>query len=393
MTIDIRVRNNYSPPVTLEAPRRMGAYGLRYSTQLPGGCAECTFNIPVSSQSAEDYMVPPSIFGYNYRVDLVDNSEVFWSGRMEDLELHKGTDGIYWTIRAVGFGVNLTDQVYQTQNVNNVETSTVIQNAVTSLAPQIASYSITASGFTLSNTAAITLRAMTAGAVVAWASRFGDASLNPQQWYVYPDSDGTIRFTWEDRPTTAAIQAMISDFHEADFALYGKNLFNRVVSQTANGVTYVQTETTASQTLQQAGPAGWGIIKTFLAVLPETVNAIDHDQLGKTLLSQFGTPRIAATSLKTGKSVDQLNMRDTYGRVVDPIRIRAGTLMSFVDMPDTAGAYNGIQWNNTFVIAGTDYHEDTQTLTVTPEGYDNTAQKLFAKVEYLLRGRLGLVSA
>lgn len=390
MPIDINIRNNYTTPVNLGSARSLGAYGLRFSTMLPGGCGECTFNLPVSSFSAEDYLVPPSIWSYNNRVNLLDGGEMFWSGRMEDLELHKGTDGIYWTIRALGFGVNLMDQIYTTQDVRNVATGTVITNAVTSLAPQITAYSVSASGFTLSNVAAITLNTISAGAVVAWASRYGDSAFNPAQWYVYPDSDGTIRFTWEDRPTTAGIRALLADFHEADFALYGKNLYNRIVSHTSGGSHVTRNNTT----LQGGGElGGWNVIKTFVAVLPETAQAADHQQLGDALLTQFGTPRIAATSLRTQKAADQLTMVDTYGRQVNPFRIRAGQLMQFMDMPTSAGLSNGIQWANTFVVAGTDYDEDSQTLTITPEGYDNSADKLLAKVDYLLRGRLGLVSA
>ena len=382
--IDIMVRDNQSSPARLGSMRPHGAYGLRYSTILPGGCAECTFRLPAT----DDFLTPPSQWGYNYRVDLQLGGVVIWSGRMEDLQLHKGGDGVYWEIRSVGYGVNLNDQYYTTQAVNNVETSTIVSSAISSLAPQIAATSITATGFTIDNTTAVTLKMVSAAAAIAWAARFGLATTyNPQQWYVYPDSDGTIRFTFESRPTSVSIKGMVADFEEADFALFGKNLYNRAVVQ-YNGATSVATAN--DTTLQAAGPGGWNVIKTFAMVLPEITQSVDAGQAANALLEQFGTPRIAATSLRTQRTVDQLNLLDSNGERVDPIKIRAGTLMQFLDMPDTGGAYQGIQWANTFVIAGTEYDEDSQTLTITPEGYDNSAEKLMAKVDYLLRGRLGL---
>ena len=387
--IDIQVRDNQSTAVRLGSMKAAGAYGLRYSTVLPGGCGECTFNLPAKGNTATDYMVPPSAWGYNYRVDLVLAGEIIWSGRMEDLALQKSGDSVHWTIKALGYGVNLNDQVYTTQAVNNVETSTIISNAITSLAPQIGATSITASGYTITNTATVTLKLITAAAVIAWAAKYGDATFNPQVWYVYPDVDGTIRFTFADRPTTVSIIGLIADFEEADFALFGKNLYNKAQVQ-YNGGASVLTDNTTNLAKQSAGPGGWGVIKTLIAVLPEISQSADATQAASAMMTQFGVPRIAATSLRTSRTVDQLNLKDSNGDRVNPLRIRAGSLMQMLDMPDTAGAYQGIQWANTFLIAGTDYDEDSQTLTLTPEGYDNSAQKLLAKVDYLLRGRLGL---
>lgn len=382
--LDIQVRDNQSTPLRLGSMRRVGAYGLRFSTILPGGCGECTFRLPAT----DDFLTPPQQYGYNYRVDLVQGGAIIWSGRMEDLEMHKGGDGVYWQIRALGYGVNLNDQYYTTQAVNNVETSTIVSSAISSLAPQIGATSITATGFTISNATAVTLKLVSAAAAIAWAARYGlVTTYNPQQWYIYPDDDGTVRFTFESRPTNVSIRGLLADFEEADFALFGKNLYNRAVVQ-YNGAGSVATVNNTA--LQAAGPAGWNVIKTFAAVLPEITQSADATQAANVFITQFGTPRIAATSLTTHRNVNQLNLRDSNNNRVDPIRIRAGTLMQLMDMPTTNGAYQGIQWANTFVIAGTEYDEDTQTLTLTPEGYDNSAQKLMAKVEYLLRGRLGL---
>ena len=387
--LDIQIWDNQAIRVRLGSAKQRGAYNLRYTTLLPGGCGECQWRWPAQVGTAADYMVPPTLWGYNYRVDIVLAGEVIWSGRMEDLKLHKGADGVYWEVRALGFGVNLNDQVYTTQNVGAAETSTTITNAIATLAPQITAVSIDATGFSLTSPT-VNLKMITAAAVVAWAAKYGDVTTyNPQVWYVYPDSDGTIRFTFSDRPTTVSIKGMVADFDEADFALFGKNLYN-VAQVQYNGGTSVLTDTTTMAARQAAGPDGWGVVKHLIAVLPEITNSADATQAAAAMMTQFGVPRVAATSLKTSRTADQLTLRDSNGYRVDPLRIRAGTLMQFLDMPDTAGAYQGIQWANTFLIAGTDYDEDTQTLTITPEGYDNSSQKLLAKVDYLLRGRLGL---
>lgn len=392
--LDIQVRDNQSTPVRLGSMRKYGAYGLRYTTILPGGCGECTFNLPAGAGSAQDYMVPPSQWGYNYRTDLMLGGDIIWSGRMEDLQLHKGADGVYWEIRSVGYGINLNDKVYTSQNVGTGGaslgvTGTIVANAITDLAPQIASTSIDATGFTLAS-ATVNLKMITAAAVIAWAAKYGDATTyNPQVWYVYPDSDGTIRFTFKDRPSTVSIKGNVADFEEADFALFGKNLYN-VAQVQYNGGASTLTDSATMAAKQAAGPGGWNVVKHLIAVLPEITNSADATQAAAAMMTQFGVPRIAATSLRTHRTVDQLNLRDSNNEVVNPLKIRAGTLMQFLDMPNTAGQYQGIQWSNTFLIAGTEYDEDSQTLTITPEGYDNSAEKLLAKVDYLLRGRLGL---
>lgn len=382
---DILVKDNQATPTPRGNLKRRGAYGLRFSTILPGGCAECTFNLPFEGNLQR--LIIPTYLGFNYRVDVMDGGEFIWSGRMEDVVFHKGTDGYYFTVTARGYGMNLNDQMYTTQNVQGQVSSATISQAITDLAPQIGSVTITATGFTLNNAAAINLQMMTAGAVIAWAARYGDSAYNPQQWFVYPTSNGTIEFTFEARPTATDVEGYLSDFVEAEMGLFGKNAYNRAIIRYNSGGTYYQLDNT---TQQGAGPTGWGVVRALNAVLPEITSSADAAQAANTMLSQFGTLRMAATSLRAPAGAKTLRLYDTNGAPVKPWSMKAGQLFRFRDVDPAQQAQTNLAWSNAFVIAGTEYDEDAQTVTLTPEGFDNSAEKLQAKVEYLLRGRYGL---
>jgi len=164
--LGIQITNNHATPFTFTGLRDL-ARKLRFTTILPGGCGECTFEMPV------DPGVPvlvPNYLGIGFTVEVLDGGEVIWSGRLASATFHHGTGGRYWRVVARGWGVSLSDQLYTTQNVQNTATGTVVSDAISTLAPEIAATSITATGFTLSNTAAINLNLLNAAAEIGRAS-------------------------------------------------------------------------------------------------------------------------------------------------------------------------------------------------------------------------------
>lgn len=381
----LRVTDNQSPGVYRGNLRSNGAYGLQFSTQLSAGCAECSLKIPYTGTL--NRLVIPSYLGYNYRLDVLDGGEYIWSGRIEDVGFHKGADGYYFTVKAKGYGVNLGDQMHTSYAAGAQSLDTVITNAITTLSPQIRAYNITATGFTLSS-ATVNLQDIYAGAVIAWAARYGNTAFSPQQWHVYPDpTTGAITFSFLPRPTSADVEGFLADFVEAEFALYGKNAYNRAQVRYNAGASYATRNNT---TAQAAGPGGWGLIRELRVVLPEITSSVDAQQAGDAMLTQYGTLRMAATTLRTPAGENTMRMVDSNGIRIRPWKLKAGQLFRFRDVDPADVSMSNLSWSSAFVIAGTSYNEDTQTLDITPEGFDDSADKLLAKVDYLLRGRFGL---
>lgn len=363
-----------SPAVSRELPRDR-ITGVRFTTVHPGGCGELSFRVPASTR------VVPIWAGYNFEVRVLDGGDVFWSGRMDDLTAHRGPDGEWWQVGVHGFAVNLDDQVYTSQDVNNTQTSTIVTNGLSSLTQQIDANSITATGFTLSAATAVNLKLLTAAQVAQWVKQFGDSSNNPQVWYVYPDTDGTVRFTLKDRPTTPDVVGSAADFTVVDFGLRGRQLANRVVVMYNAGASFVTVNDT---TLQGAGPAGWNLIRTAIAVIPEITQSADATQAANAILTQVKSARMAASNLALKPPYRIL---DSNGQYLAPWRARAGTLFQFRDIDPAEGYLGTLAYNNSFLVAGTSFDEDSQALTITPESYDLTLEQIVARVRALLRGR------
>lgn len=344
-------------------------------TTLPGGCSELSFTIHTP------IFTPPLYLGKFYEVRVRDDKGIFWMGRMEDFKAHAGPDGEYWNVSAYGYGVNLDDQLYTSQDVSNTQTSTIIANALTSLTQQIDVQTITASSYTLSAATAVNLKLTTAAVVAQWATSFGDSSDAEQIWYIYPQDDGDIEFTFKPRPTTADLSCRVMTFTTKEFGLVGRQLANRVVVQYNDGASVVTVNDTD---LQGAGPAGWNFIRTHLLVMPEITQSADATQAGQVFLNKVKTTRMAATNLITTTNTIFL---DTNNQQVNPWRVRSGQILQFTDIfPDTGGS-GTLTYNNSCLIAGTEWNEDAQTLSLTPESYDLQAELEIARARSLLTGR------
>ncbi|MCX6022954.1 MAG: hypothetical protein NTZ05_14730, partial [Chloroflexi bacterium] len=203
---------------------------------------------------------------------------------------------------------------------------------------------------------------------------------NPQVWYVEPDPNGTIRFTFKPRPTTPDYQGYLRDFTAADFGLAGRQLYNRVtVVYTGGSVTVNDT------TLQGAGPAGWGFIRALDVQMPELSNATDATQAGNAILTQVKTGRMAAKGQLVVKRGSTL--LDGNGQRLKLSQVRAGRLFKFRDIDPAEGAGTNLAYNNTFLAAGVEFDEDGQMLTIQPENFDTSLDAILARSRALLAGR------
>ena len=344
---------------------------------LPGGNGQATFRIPSPTRSA----TVPNWLGYNYDVKITRRGRVVWRGRIEDFKRRRQSAGWpYFDITVGGYGLALKDEFDTARNVQNTETSTIVSNAITNLVPDITTTSITASGFTISNTSAVNLTRMNAAAQIAWAANFGDTGFADQLWYIYPDNDGTIRFTFKPRPTTPDLYLDEVDADSFDWGLSGYALTNRVRVQYNSAASFVSAEDTA---LQGAGPTGWDRIIELMAVVPQITQSADADQIASTLLTTFQNIRMRAEAGTFGASTLILDANRASKYLYE---VRAGQLVQLKDVSQAAAPGTTLSYSNSFLIAEKTYDEDTDTLTLVPESFDTMIERSIARVTNVLQG-------
>jgi hypothetical protein len=355
--------------------------GLRFSTVQPGGCGSASFRVPATNSGT---LAPLPWLGKFFDVSITEAGRYLWRGRIEDIELSGGRGGRWWTIGAVGYGAALDDLDAAPEDVSGVTTSTLVSDLATA-AGIFDTVSITASGFTLSGAAAIDLPAMSAMARIAWAAQFGDSSFRPQVWHVYPGDLGDLTFTFGPRPTTPAYEGYLTDFEAYTFGLQGHQLYNRVTVGYNNGASSATVNDTA---LQGPGPDGWDITRALVRVMPHITQSADATQAANVLLSAYKAQRMAATALVVPAGRRLPVFRDANDQAVAAWWLRAGYLFRFrdVDPGEAAGATLGFL--NSFLIDETEYDEDTATLTLRPESFDNLVESSIAAVRGVLGGRL-----
>lgn len=373
----ILATTNETTPQTFDLGER--AEGLRFTTAHPGGCGVCSFTLP--AEFGEQLSVPPYL-GFNFRVDLLDGSEYFWSGRMGPPTLRYSPAGLSWQIEARGYGIALNDQFDQTRNVSGLQTSQIVLNAINNLGPGNWETSITATGVTLSSATAVTLTRLSAMGEIAWAMRFSDASETPQVFYVYPDPDGTVRFTFKPRESAESYTASLLDFETAEFGANEFGLANKITVQYNGGSSFAAVSDT---TLQGIGPNGWNLVKEAIEVMPELTQSADALQAAEALLAAKKVLRLAPRGPMTVKTGALL--LDSNGQEVKPWRIQAGRVMRLVDVSPSATADSSLAFQNSFQIAETDFQEDGQVLTLVPESFDVYIERSIAQVYSLLTGR------
>ena len=362
-----------NPVTTYELGQR--ATGVRFTTQHPGGCAEFSCLIP--AEFGEQLAIPPYV-GYNYRVDVIDSNGYVWSGRMSYPALVRSLQGYAWRVNARCYGVSLSDQLSTTTNLQNTQTSDAIVTILTSLAPDIAATSITATGFTVSNTAAVNLARVTPAMLIAWAQRFGDSAYNPQTMTVYPDTDGTIRLTFGPRATSADVIGALSESESAEIGDEESDYANKVTVQYNSGASYVSvSDTTLSGQI--------GLVKEYAIVIPEISQSVDATQAANAVLTAKSKLRIAASGPLVYRAGASLTL--AAGTLTPIHRVRSGQIFRFTDVDPYQSSASNLAFFNSFMIAQTSYDEDAQRLTITPESYLLYLQRSVATVYSLITGR------
>ena len=348
--------------------------GVHFTTQHPGGCAEFGCSIP--AEFGEQLAIPPYL-GYNYRLDVTDSRGYVWSGRTAYPSLVRSRTGYQWRLGAKGYGVTLSDQLSTTTNAQNTATNTLLSNAL-ALAPSITASTITATGFTISNTAAVNLARVTPAMMASWIARFGDSNFDPQTMVVYPDNDGTIRLTFKPRPTTADITGAIYDSESAEIGGEESDFADKVTIQYNAGTSYVSASDSALI-------AKLGLTKEYAAIIPEITQSVDATQAANAILEAKSQLRIAASGPLVYRA--DAPLYDSNGTLLPAHRVRSGQIFRFIDVSPYESTPSNLAFFNSFMVAETSFDEDSQTLTITPESYALHLQRSVATVYSLIAGR------
>ena len=367
----ILITDNQSVPIQRGNLKGL-AYNVRFSTMLPGGCANFSCNVPGDYFSLTDH---PEYISFNYKIQVLSGGIVVWSGRLEDASLSRDRSGWKWTISGKGFAANLDDQQYTSQDVSGLTTDAIVSNVISSLTQQIDASSITGTGFTLSGAAAINLKMLSSAQILSWAAMFGNSTYTDMIWYVYPDDDGTVRITFKPRPLVHDLLVTTRSFSHIGFKLMGRGIANRILMQYNGGGSTVAVNDTD---LQGAGPIGYNVIRTARFFLPEISQSADASQAAQTLLNLMKEPRMSTDSFQCGADV---LFRDAYGQEVPLHLVRAGQFLRFEDV------IHNESWCIEALIVETDYDEAARTLTVKPETFDNVMERVVAKAVEILNGR------
>lgn len=296
-------------------------------------------------------------------------------------ELAFSPAGLTWHIVVKGWGVAMHDQIDTSRNLQNDEISAQVSDIITTLVPAIDSIKVTATGFTFTNTAAINLTRMTASDQIGFLLKFANSTFDPQQLTVYPTDKGDIEFTFKTASTTADIECALSDFEQGSFGGNDDGLANKVTIQYNGGASFASVNDTA---LQGNGGVAWALIKEYVEVIPEITNSTDATQAANAILTARKSLRLAANGQFVAKSGSRFF--DANGNSVRPHRIRAGQLVHLRDVQPYQQGLSNLTFLNSFRIAETDWDEDNQTLTLTPESFDAYVERAFGQVQALLTG-------
>ena len=359
-------------PAVERADLRAAVSGLRVETCMPGGCHICTFRVyaPIT--------FVPTWVGLGYEVRLYDTLGIFWAGRMTEAMAHRSGGADWWDITAYGFGVNLDDQLYTSQDVNGLGTSAIFSAMITALTQQIdVTTTSGATSHTLSAAAAVLLKMLPAKIIAGWLSKFSADLI----WYVYPQDDGDIEATLKDRPTTADLYIGLDDIEDYEGGLMGQSYANRVIVEYNAGAA---ADTVNDSAAQGAGPTGVGYIRAAYLYLPEVSQSVDATKAANALLSMSSTPRMASHAMELAPGA---RIIDSNGQRVDPWRVRSGQLLQVAGLVTETAALGELSWNNSCLLVHTSYDEEHDQLSLVPEGHDMSLDNIVALAASLLKGR------
>lgn len=368
--------------------RSSGAGNLQFTTALGIGCETATFSLPATGLEPSSGPLNGR-FGVGHDIWIMDAKGCVWRGKVSLLRYSERSRS--WYVEAHGYGKDLGGALDDVVNARNTATSALIgTSAITALTTMIDDTDITTGSYTVSNTGDVLLPVMTAARIIAWAGRF---DIDPE-WYVYPEDDGTRLFTYRPRPAAPTIYLYTSSFPDAEWGFEDEPLYNTVLVHYNRGGTLATPTYSFATDTDTALEARYGVLPLAIRMW-ELVASADADQVVASALSGAKYPRMSATSLRTvarsatidGREPD-IFIASRLGSATEriaPHRLRAGELMSFLDVEAQEEAAN-TDFNKVARISRTTYIEDTQELIIEPENFGNTVQSIARRYEAMALG-------
>ena len=341
------------------------AEGLILRTVAPGGCWDLEFSL--QRKATLNY---PDI-DYPFDVRLYDNQGVFHRTRMERRTDELGDNAEQIQIRAIN-----TIADYQGYASKVFALGTAIETAVstvrTDLMPKVTAESLVATGRTL--TAAYTIKAKKARAVLQALCDLGTSADVLLYWYVWPDGAAdAYQLLLEAKPATAGYFVDIRNIR-GRFGWDGEQYANKVTVIYNAGASNVSVQDTA---LQGTGPTGTNDIREKFLEVPDLANSTDATNLGNSALLVYkllrGMPENAIISAPWA-------ITDTNRQLVPLWRVRAGKRIAIRGLqPLRLGTVT--DGRNTPFITQTEYNADTGVLSLHFENIEATLEGMIAKLK------------
>jgi hypothetical protein len=360
--------------------KSLGAFNLRMSNASPIGHLSATFKVPAVGNEPRGGV--PQIFTPYNDLRIYDGAECCWRGRLARAQFTVTNEGRWWELTADGYGAHLGDPIVQTFNFRNLQSSAAVSTLISTYATAIDSTDITATSRTFDNSADITLRGRSLAGLIAFAALLGNSSDKDQLWDVYADRLSAARvFRFGPRPSSAAYYVSSGAFDEAQWGYDIQTAFNRVEGDYNAGASFA---TTANDTAAQTR---WAVVKALVVQAHSLVSSTDANNMVNVLLSKLATLRMDATHLRAIGNANSILITDSDRQRVAPWFVRAGYLMQLQDVLPGLQPAGAADFNNLFLVGRSEYDEDAQTWTVTPEGFHLTMQRMFAATQAYL-GRM-----
>ena len=351
--------------------------GLNLTYKSPGGCGQ---------MSGQVELRPPYLgilqLRENARVEVFDGGGLVWRGRLEERAATIQYGSAVWRFTALGYAASLRDQFYSTSTTfaSGTAIETIFTTVRGNLCPDIDNTDnslVVATGRTLGAISA-DVNGKTAQDVFDNAAAIGDSNGNPLYWHIMPGVRGsTNKAVLEliSRPTTPTYFIGMEQGAILDLSWALSRLYNRITVTWGATPTYTTVNNTASQA---AAPDGYGVIKTMQISNSLIGAAADATNAGNALLTRFQRINPIASRI-TIPSTALISGSD--GSTVLPWRILPGRMIRIRDL--RPGSIQ--QQDYDFVISGWSWNEDSQMLTITPEGPDDVTNLL---ARYLRNERL-----
>jgi hypothetical protein len=332
--------------------------GIRLTASSPGGWALCTWRSAVRFPYLGIADVLP-----NSRLELRDSEGLLARLRLEDPgpSLARTTSVLNFVTH--GYAASLSDRFYETATTFAIGTmvETVVQTVRNDLCPDLSSSNrlIATTGRALSATTASWID-RTPADTLREITLLGTLLDEPLTWHVWEGLDRPgekPELELITRPQAPDYFVTIGDGATVDLSMPYSEMVNRVVVVWGPTPTRTAVDDLDSQSLP---PLGYGGIRAKRIDAPHITSEADARAIGRTALAQYSRVRARGRSITIPSTTPITN---ASGGQISPQRVRCGRMVEVSDL--RAGALSTKQYQ--FLIAGTDYDDETEQLTITPE--------------------------